>query len=94
VLTAGVHRLRVSGGIPGTLVLFGVLTACNPIAAIVDAATILPVEAAMILPIDAATILPIDAAMILPIDLNRQNDAGSGCHQHHQRGSQLGCQLK
>jgi len=25
--------------------------------------------------------LPIEAATIPPIDLNRQNDAGSGCHQ-------------
>jgi hypothetical protein len=58
---------RGSRAIPGTRVLFGVLTACNPIGAIVD----------------TATILPIDAAMILPSDLNRQNDTGSGCHQQY-----------
>ena len=44
VLTAGVHRLRASGCIPGALDLFGVLTAAEPTDTIVVNATSLPTD--------------------------------------------------
>lgn len=44
MLTAGVHRLRASGCIPGALDLFGVLTVIDPTGAIVVVATSLPID--------------------------------------------------